>query len=219
MQGTKIASGIVTIVMLALSCQISAETVSKAVITKGDPVKGKEIASQVCAGCHNADGNSTIPANPVLAGQHAEYITKQLANFKSHNDKPAERNNPVMGAMVAPLSTEDMRDLGAYYAQQVRKPVAAKDKALAELGERIYRGGHLGVGLPACASCHAPNGAGIPPNYPRIAGQHADYTITQLRAFRTGQRSNDVNSTMRAIADRMSEKEIQAVAEFIAGLR
>ena len=123
-----------------------------------------------------------------------------------------------MAAMVVPLSAEDMKNIGAYYTLQKPNPSAAKDKVLAEQGEKIYRGGNIESGVPACASCHSPNGVGIPPNYPRLAGQHAEYTVAQLRAFRTEQRANDANSVMRGIVTRMSEKEMQAVAEFISGL-
>ena len=140
-------------------------------------------------------------------------------NFKAQNGKPAERNSPIMGGMVAALSPDDMKNLGAYYSSQTPKLGGAKDKALGERGEKLYRGGNLDTGVPACAGCHSPNGAGIPPIYPRLAGQHADYVATQLRAFRAEQRSNDANNVMRMIAARMSDKEMQAVAEFISGLR
>src|SRR6185437_13708828 len=142
-----------------------------------------------------------------------------LQNFKPKDDKPAERESPVMGAMAAPLSLEDMKNLGAYYAMQTPKPGVAKDKSLAEQGEKIYRGGNLETSVPACASCHSPNGSGIPPNYPRLAGQHSEYVAAQLRAFRTDQRTKDANNEMHMIASRMSEREIQAVSEFISGLR
>ncbi|MEE9580915.1 MAG: c-type cytochrome [Nitrosomonadaceae bacterium] len=220
----KVVSNLAMLIALALANQVFAETSAKIgspenAFAKGNAEKGQQIASQVCAGCHNADGNSTIPANPILAGQHAEYITKQLINFKARDNMPAERNSPVMAAMVAPLSPDDMKNLGAYYTSQNPKPGVAKDKKLAEQGEKIYRGGNIESGVPACAGCHSPNGVGIPPFYPRLAGQHAEYTVAQLRAFRTEQRANDVNSVMRGIVTRMSEKEIQAVAEFISGLR
>ncbi len=222
MQGTKLVSNMAAwtaLAALALSNQVFAETATETGKTVGDAAKGQQIATQVCAACHNADGNSFIPANPSLAGQHAEYITKQLKNFKPQDGKPAERENPIMAAMVAPLSPDDMKNLGAYYAQQTSKPGAAKDKALAEQGEKIYRGGNLETGLPACASCHSPNGAGIPPNYPRLAGQHSEYIAAQLRAFRTEQRTKDVDNEMHMIATRMSEREMQSVSEFISGLR
>ena len=229
MQGMKAVSNLVMFIALLLSNQIHAENSAEtATPTKntimpsdfefGDPNKGKKIASKVCAGCHNADGNSIIPSNPILAGQHPEYITKQLLNFKSQDNNPPERKSQVMAAMVAPLSTEDMKNLGAYYAQQEPTPGTAKDKELAEQGEKIYRGGIIESGLPACSGCHSPNGSGIPPHYPRLAGQHAAYTVAQLRAFRTEQRANDAKNVMREIVSRMSEKEMEAVAEFINGL-
>ena len=229
MQGMKAVSNLVMFIALLLSNQIHAENSAEtATPTKntimpsdfefGDPNKGKKIASKVCAGCHNADGNSIIPSNPILAGQHPEYITKQLLNFKSQDNNPPERKSQVMAAMVAPLSTEDMKNLGAYYAQQEPTPGAAKNKELAEQGEKIYRGGIIESGLPACSGCHSPNGSGIPPHYPRLAGQHAVYTVAQLRAFRTEQRANDTNNVMREIVSRMSEKEMEAVSEFIRGL-
>jgi cytochrome c553 len=223
MQGIKVVSNLVMLIPLLLSNQLFAENSAGTdsqdnTIIKGDASKGKKIANQVCAGCHNSDGNSIIPSNPILAGQHAEYITKQLINFKSQDKKPAERKSPVMAAMVVPLSAEDMKNIGAYYALQKPNSGGAKDTVLAEQGEKIYRGGNMESGVPACASCHSPNGVGIPPYYPRLAGQHAEYTVAQLRAFRTEQRANDTNSVMRGIVTRMSEKEMQAVAEFISGL-
>lgn len=186
---------------------------------KGDPAKAQQIASQVCAGCHGSDGNSAIPANPNLAGQHAEYITKQLMNFKAAEGRPAERNNPIMGGMVAALNPADMVNLGAYFAKQAPKPGTAKDKALAEQGQKLYRGGNPATGVPACAACHSPSGAGIPAQYPRLAGQHAEYTLAQLKAFRAEDRANDANKMMRTIAAKMSDQEMKAVAEYITGLR
>lgn len=223
MQGLKLASNLIIIIVLLLSNQLLAENSTESngsvnTIIKGNASQGQKIAGKVCAGCHNTDGNSIIPANPILAGQHAEYITKQLINFKSQDNKPAERKSAVMAAMVTSLSATDMVNIGAYYTMQVPKPRAANDKKLAKQGEKIYRGGNIESGVPACASCHSPNGAGIPPYYPRLAGQHAEYTVSQLRAFRTEKRANDVNRAMRDIVARMSEKEIKAVAEFISGL-
>lgn len=180
---------------------------------KGDPAKGQTLAAGVCAGCHGADGNSGVPANPTLAGQHAGYIAKQLANFKS-----GERKNAIMQGMVAALSPQDMLDLGAFYARQQAKPRAANDKELALIGQNLYRAGNAAVGLPACAGCHSPNGAGIPAQYPRLAGQHVDYTVAQLRAFRAGERGNDMNKVMRTIAGRLSDREMQALAEYVSGL-
>lgn len=198
----------------------SNQTYAEAPSTQGNPEKGKEIATGVCSGCHNTDGNSVIPINPTLAGQHAEYITKQLMDFKVEGDSPAKRDNPVMASMVAALSIDDMRNLGAYYAQQKTQPAAPDegDKSLLELGKRVYNGGNLENNVPACSSCHSPNGAGIPPHYPKLAGQHAAYTISQLEAFRQGSRANDINNSMQMIVLRLSVQEKRAVAEYIATL-
>ena len=181
---------------------------------KADPAKAQQIITSVCAACHAADGNSASPANPVLAGQHADYIAKQLANFKS-----GERKNPVMLGMATALSPADMKNLGAYFEGQKPKARAAKNPDLVKLGQQIYRGGVAAKGIAACASCHGPNGAGIPAQYPRLAGQYAEYTSAQLQAFRAGERSNDPNKMMSMTAVKMSDQEIKAVAEYIMGLR
>lgn len=194
-------------------------SVSAQGVIKGDAAKAQQIVTTVCAACHGADGNSAIPVNPSLAGQHPEYTYKQLVNFKAQGGKPAERVNPVMGGMVANLSEEDMKNLAAYFASQKARPRAARDEKLVRQGEAIYRGGIAAKGVPACAACHAPNGAGMPAQFPRIAGQHADYTVMQLKAFRAGQRANDPAQMMRGAAAKMSDQEIAAVAEYIAGLR
>jgi len=186
---------------------------------KPDPAKGQAIATQVCAACHAADGNSALAVNPKLAGQFYDYLYKQLANFKPHGGKKAERDNAVMAGMIANLSTADLKDLAAYYAAQKLKPAAAKDKDLAALGQKIYRGGNLATGVAACAGCHGPAGSGIPAQYPRIAGQFSEYIEAQLKAFRIGARANDPNGMMRGVAARMSDREIQAVADYVAGLR
>jgi cytochrome c553 len=197
---------------------ISSLTYAQGVV-KGDPAKAQQIVTQVCAACHGADGNSAISANPSLAGQHPEYTLKQLLNFKSQDGKPAERGNAVMAGMVASLSADDMSNLAAYFAGQKPKSRAARDPELVKLGQAIYRGGILDKGVAACASCHSPNGAGIPAQFPRLAGQHAEYTATQLKAFRGGERANDPNRMMRGVAVKLSDREISAVAEYIAGLR
>lgn len=186
---------------------------------RADPAKGRQIASQICVACHAEDGNSTLPANPKLAGQFLEYLHKQLANFKPEGGKKAERENAVMGGMVGTLSDEDMRNVAAYYAAQKLKPETAKSKELAAQGQKLYRGGNLASGVAACAACHGPDGAGIPGQYPRISGQFAAYIEAQLTAFKSGARSNDPNGMMRGVAARMSEPEIKAVAEYVAGLR
>jgi cytochrome c553 len=186
---------------------------------KLDIAKGQTIASQVCAACHGADGNSTSPANPKLAQQHAEYLVKQLQNFKAKPDaKEAERANAVMAGFAAGLSEDDMRNVSAFYAKQTKKLGAARGtKESVALGERLYRAGVADKGLPACAGCHGPTGSGIPAQYPRLGGQWAEYTAAQLTAFRDGGRKNNVQ--MSQIAAKMTDKEIKAVADYIAGLR
>ena len=185
----------------------------------GDAAKAQQIVTQVCASCHGIDGNSTSPVNPILAGQLPEYIRKQLMDFKAQNGKPAERINPVMNGMVASLSEADMASLAVYFAGQTRKPRAAHDPALVKLGQSIYRGGVMAKAVPACTSCHSPNGAGVPAQYPRLAGQFPEYSAAQLKAFRAGERANDPNNMMRATAAKLSDREISALAEYIAGLR
>ena len=186
---------------------------------KPDPAKGQGIAAQVCAACHAGDGNSPTAANPKLAGQIPEYLAKQLANFKPQGGKKAERDNPIMAGMVANLSDGDMKNVAAYYGAQKLKPAAASDKELAALGQKLYRGGNAASGMPACAGCHGPNGAGMPSQYPRISGQFAEYIEGQLKAFRAGSRANDPNGMMRGVAVRLNDREIQALAEYVAGLR
>jgi len=184
-----------------------------------DAAKAQSIAAQVCAACHAADGNSIGPANPKIAGQFPEYLHKQLADFKALGGKKPVRDNAVMTSMVANLSEADLKNLAAYYSGQKLKPAAAADKELAAAGQKLWRGGNAQTGVPACAGCHGPTGAGIPAQYPRIAGQYSEYLATQLRAFKEGGRANDPNGMMRGVASRMSEREIKAVAEYAAGLR
>lgn len=188
-------------------------------VVKGDAAKGQAIAAKVCAACHGPDGNSPLPVNPSLAGQHPEYLYKQLDNFKPKAGKPAERGNAVMMGMAIPLSDDDMKNVAVYYATQSPRPRAARDHELVKQGELIYRGGIAAKSVAACASCHSPNGAGMPAQYPRVAGQHAEYTAAQLKAFRGGERKNDPNNMMRAVAAKLSDREIAAVSEYIAGLR
>ena len=183
-----------------------------ATASAADVAKGQAIATQVCAACHTADGSRGSPANPILAGQHPEYLTKQLQEFKS-----GKRKNAIMAGFASTLSEDDMRNVAAFYASKSAKPGAAKDKDLAALGEKIYRGGIADRSVPACAGCHSPNGAGIPAQYPRMAGQHADYTEAQLLAFRSGARAN--NAQMTGVAAKMNDREIKAVSDYIAGLR
>jgi cytochrome c553 len=166
----------------------------------------------VCAACHGADGNSGTPANPKLAQQHPEYLIKQLQEFKS-----GKRNSAIMQGFASMLSDEDMKNIAYWLASNKAKPGFATDKELVSLGERIYRGGIADRQVPACAGCHSPNGAGIPSQYPRLAGQHAEYAIAQLTAFRDGVRKN--NLTMNQVAAKMNDREIKAVSDYIAGLR
>jgi cytochrome c553 len=183
-----------------------------AAAAKPDLAKGQATSTQVCAACHTADGSRGSPANPILQGQHADYLAKQLDEFKS-----GKRNNPIMKGMAGALSPEDMKNVAAFYASKQAKPGFAKDKALVALGEKIYRGGIADRQIPACAGCHSPNGAGIPAQYPRLAGQHSDYTEAQLTAFRSGLRTN--SAQMTGIAAKMNDREIKAVADYVAGLR
>ena len=189
-------------------------------LPKADSAKGQQIATQVCAACHGPDGNSTAPANPKLAAQHPEYLAKQLANFKpSAGGKPAERENAIMAGFAAALSPDDMRNVAAFYAAQKLIPEKARNKDTIELGQRIFRAGIAERGVAACAGCHGPRGEGIPAQFPALAGQYADYTDAQLKAFRSGARANDPNKMMRMTAARLSDAEIKAVADYIAGLR
>ena len=176
---------------------------------KPDPAKGDTVfnsAAQACASCHNADGNSAIAANPKLAQQHPEYILKQLQDFKS-----GKRKSPIMQPLAAKLSDQDMRDIAWFVGSKKIKTGFSKEKDLVALGERIYRGGIADRQIPACAGCHSPNGAGMPAQYPRLGGQHADYTAAQLVAFRDKVRLNSV--PMNDVAAKLNDREIKAVAD------
>ena len=186
---------------------------------KPDIEKARKIAETVCAACHGIDGNSPTSANPILAGQGADYLFKQMMEFKAAEGKPAIRNNAIMAGMTAALSPEDMKGLAAYFSQQKIKPSAATNEKLVESGKHLWRKGDFDRGIPACSGCHGPAGAGIPAQYPRLAGQYAEYTELQLKNFRSEERSNDPEGMMRAIADRLSDKQIKALADYIAGLR
>ncbi len=203
-----------TAAMAILLASSFATHASEEASAKPDPAKGKAIAETVCVACHGADGNSMAAANPHLAGQVPEYIAKQLANFKS-----GARNNAIMAGMSAGLSEEDMKNLGAWFASQTLKPASAGDASKIALGQKIWRQGEFSKGIPACAGCHGPAGKGLPAQYPRLAGQFAEYTVAQLKAFRVEERENDPEKMMRMIAAKLSDKEIEAVAEYAAGLR
>ncbi|MGC4366727.1 c-type cytochrome [Hydrogenophaga sp. R2] len=200
---------------VSLLCAAAAAVLSfsaQAQSAKPDLVKGAATYGNVCVACHAADGNSTTPANPKLAGQHPEYLIKQLQEYKS-----GKRANAIMQGMAATLSDDDMRNVAYWLASQKPKDGASTDKDLVKLGERIYRGGIADRQIAACAGCHSPNGAGIPSQYPRLSGQHAEYTETQLRHFRDGTRGNNVQ--MKGVAAKMNDREIKAVSDYIAGLR
>ena len=198
--------------LVAAFCALLGFNVS--VLAAGDAAAGKD-KSAMCMGCHGADGNSPADAFPKLAGQHADYTAKQLADFKA----ATHRNDPTMIGMVAALSEQDMLDLAAFYASQTVKPGLADEKQV-ELGKAIYRGGNIASAVPACMGCHSPSGAGNPgAKFPSLKGQHAAYTAKQLRNFRDNARMNDAGKMMRNVAARMTNEEIDAVAQFIAGLK
>lgn len=208
------------ILAMVVATGVFAAGVAQAQGAKADPAKAAPIVTQVCAGCHGVDGNSASPANPKLAGQPAEYITKQLRDFQAAAKEPNKdgaRKSAVMSGLVANLSDQDLVNLGAYFAEKSIKPGSAK-LPLTE-GEKVFRGGNAATGLPACAACHGPTGAGIPVQFPRIGGQHADYVLGQLKAFRNRDRLNDAAKMMRSIADKMTEQEMKDVANYVAGLK
>ena len=181
--------------------------------------KAPPVVSQVCAACHGADGNSTAPANPKLAGQFPEYLEKQLRDFMAQAGKKPRRESPVMNGMVANLSPKDVPAVASYFASQALKPATASDKALAAEGQKLWRGGDAAAAVPACEGCHGPSGAGIPSEFPRLAGQYAEYVVAQLQGFRSGARANDPNGMMRGVAAHLTDAQIRALAQFVAGLR
>lgn len=196
--------------LFSLSHAMAAEEAKAATEAKPDLAKG-EASFANCAACHGADGNSSVTTNPKLAHQHPEYLLKQLQEFKS-----GKRANAVMTGMAATLSDDDMKNVAAWLSTKEPKHGFAKDKELVALGERIYKGGVADRQIAACAGCHSPTGAGIPSQYPRLSGQHQDYTVAQLNAFRGGVRNNSIQMSM--VAAKLNDKEIQAVADYIAGL-
>lgn len=180
----------------------------EAIYTNGDAARGLP----ACVSCHGAAGASTIVQNPKLAGQHEAYVYKQLVNFKG-----PDRKNPIMTTYASMLTDDEMKNIAAYLDKQPAKPGAAKNKDTIEIGKHIYRAGIVDKSVPACASCHGPTGAGIPAQFARLGGQHQEYTTAQLTNFRTGVRKNSIQMT--TIAKRLSDDEMQAVADYIAGLR
>lgn len=195
---------------LTLLCG-AAQANSAAPAFKADPAKGQQLAA-ACGACHTQDGSRGVPANPILQGQHPEYLVKQLTEFKA-----GKRQNAIMSGMAAALDADAMKHIAAFYGSKPAVPGEAIHKDTVALGERIYRGGIAAKAVPACAGCHSPNGAGIPAQYPRLGGQHGEYTEAQLLAFRSGARAN--SPQMMAIAAKMNDAEIKAVADYMAGLR
>jgi cytochrome c553 len=206
-----IAPLLVAAFLAATSFSVSANEPAPAK-AKPDLAKGEASFGAACAACHGADGNSGTPAYPKLAKQHPEYLVKQLQEFKS-----GKRDNAVMKGFASALSDEDMKNIAYWLTTKEAKPGFAKDKELVALGERIYRGGIADRQVPACAGCHSPNGAGIPSQFPRLGGQHAEYAIAQLTAFRDGVRKN--NLLMTQVAAKLNDREIKAVSDYVAGLR
>ncbi|MCW8093450.1 c-type cytochrome [Alteromonas sp. ASW11-130] len=192
---------------------------SGAAFAKGDAAAGKEKAA-TCAACHGPDGNSVIEANPKLAGQHPNYLVKQLQEFKLASQTGGEegRNSAVMNSMAAPLSLQDMEDIAAYYSNQEATPGATLEEYI-EPGEALYRGGDEDRGITACIACHGPSGNGMQlAGFPDISGQHAAYTAAQLNAFKDGMRTNDMNGMMRDIAQKLTDEDIAILASYISGL-
>ena len=203
-------SGRNAFLILIFSFLISNTAISATIEHKVPP----QSVTNVCAACHAIDGNSAITANPKLAGQHPEYLYKQLTNFKS-----GERANAGMSGMTGMLSDTDMRAVAEYFSKQTLNLGQAKKNGAGSLGEKIYRAGIQANSVPACASCHGPAGDGLPVKYPRLGGQHSEYVLNQLRQFRLGARANDEAKVMRTIAAKLTDQEMEAVADYIQGLR
>jgi cytochrome c553 len=215
---TLLASRLIRLLLLAAGCTAITAGAQAPAPAKVDTARGQQVAQQVCAACHGLDGNSPSPANPRIAQQHADYLYKQLVDYTVRQGQPApQRENPIMNGIAAQLSDEDKRNVAVWYASQAAKPDGARNKQTLELGQRIWRAGLPAKGVPACAGCHGPAGSGIPAQYPRLAGQYAEYTEATLRAFREGARRN--NPAMRDIALRLTDAETRAVADFVQGLR
>jgi len=181
-------------------------------LAQGDAAAG-QAKSSLCAACHGNDGNSQLAMNPKLAGQNAKYLFKQLQDFKS-----GARAGATMSAMVLSLSEEDMQDLAAWYASQQPTVLGANPESI-ELAESIYRGGNKELSVAACSACHSPTGRGnAPAGFPAISGQHPEYTLLQLKDFRAGTRQNDTSAMMRTVVERLTDKELEALASYVSGL-
>ena len=205
-----IASLLIAAALVAPALSQAAEPAAPA--AKADLAKGEATYNTICAACHGAEGNSGAPAYPKLAQQHPDYLVKQLQEFKS-----GKRANPVMMGFASQLSDDDMRNVAYFLASKQATPGFAKEKETVAIGEKIYRGGIADRQIAACAGCHGPNASGMPSQYPRLSGQHADYTVSQLTQFRDGVRKNNLQMTQ--VAAKLNDREIKAVADYIAGLR
>lgn len=195
---------------------VTVSSTAAAAPPKGDPEKGRQIASQVCMACHGVDGNGTEPTNPEfpkLAGKQPEYLLKQLKDFKA-----GKRKNEIMAGMVANLTPDDMANLSLYYAGQKAKPGVVKNPALVVQGKKIYLDGNPDAGVPACAGCHEADATGYG-TFPHLAGQHTEYTFLQLKRFNTGERDNDKGLAMQSVTAKMTEQEMRSVAEYLAGVQ
>ncbi|HLT26711.1 MAG TPA: c-type cytochrome [Zeimonas sp.] len=212
------SAGLAVVAAVAFVPIASAQGSAPAEPAKVDLQRGAQIAQEVCAACHGADGNSPLPENPKLAAQHPGYLAKQLNDFKPQEGaEQALRPSAIMAGFAAMLSPEDIRNVAAHFGAQSLTPAVATDAELAKIGQNIYRVGLAAKGVPACAGCHSPNGAGIPSLYPRLQGQFAQYAEAELMKFRSGERAN--SEEMRTIAERLSDREIKAVAQYMSGLR
>lgn len=181
-------------------------------LAQGDATAG-QAKSALCASCHGADGNSPLAMNPKLAGQSAKYMVKQLQDFKS-----GAREGAIMASMVLSLSDQDMEDIAAWYSSQ-QATIQGADPESLELAERLYRAGNSEIEVAACSACHSPTGKGnAPAGFPSLSGQHPEYTLQQLKNFRSGARQNDGSAMMRTVVERLTDKELEALASYVSGL-
>ncbi len=205
---------LISTIWIAVSLTVSsvASFAADAAAAKPDLAKGEASFAAVCAACHGPDGNSLIPDYPKLAQQHPEYLVKQLQEFKS-----GKRQNAIMLGFSSMLGDEDMRNIAYWVTTKKAAPGTAADQDLIAQGKRIYLGGVMERNIPACAGCHGPTGAGIPAQYPRLIGQQVNYVVSQLTTFRSGERNN--NPQMTGVAVKLNDREIKAVAEYVASLK
>lgn len=197
-------------IVIRASAMLLALTVAAPAVADGE--RAKELAATLCVACHGVDGNSVAPTFPKIAGLQAEYLAKQLAEYID-----GRRESEVMAPIVATLERQDITPLAIYFAAQRPSPGKVENAKLAEEGRRLYVDGNYDAGVPACMGCHLEDASGNP-RFPRLAGQHRDYMLEQMRQFRDGTRTNDRGRVMRAIASRMTDAEMEAVVEYIAGL-